>query len=366
MKQINVLHLITSLNVGGTEKYLLTLIKEQKSKFNVLVGYIKEKGLIGKELEELGIKVYKLNSLYKIYRFIKIRKIDILHTHLYRANILGRVIGKIASLPIIISSQQSIDNWKKFYHVWLDRFTACFIDCIITNSEVAKTILSRREKVDNRKIHVVYNGVNTNIFNPRVKVNLIREKWGLGSKDFVVGSILRLHQEKGADYIPEIVLKVREKIPEIKFLVVGDGPLKKRLEEKIKKLSLDKNFFLTGCRVPEDILPAVLSSFDLFFLPSKEESLPQAILEAMAMEKPVVATEVGGVAEVVLDGTTGKLVPSGDWLAFAENIVWMFNHREERVKMGEEGRKRVIKLFSMDKMINQTQKIYEDLIKDKL
>ncbi len=366
MKKINLLHLITSLKIGGTENYLLTLIKAQKNKFNISVGYIKEKGIIGEKLEEAGVKVYKLNSLYKIYRFIKTQKIHILHTHLYRANILGRIVGKIASVPIIISGQQSIDDWKRFYHVWLDRITARFINCIITNAFTTKHILSVREKIDNKKIYVVYNGVDTNVFNPGVKSSLIRGKWGLGPKDFIVGSLLRLHREKGVHYIPEIVAKVRSKIPEIKFLVVGDGPLKGKLKEEIKNLSLAENLILTGCTVPDNILPAILSLVDLFFLPSKEESLSQAILEAMAMGKPIVAANVGGVSEAVLDGITGKLIPPDDPLALAECIVWMFNHRQEMVQMGEEGRKRVIKLFGMDTMISQTQKIYDDLIKDRL
>ena len=365
MKKINVLHLITSLNIGGTENYLLTLVKEQKNKFNISVGYLKERSIIGEKLEEAGIKVYKLNSLYKIYRFIKTQKIHILHTHLYRANILGRIMGKIASVPIIISSQQSIDDWKKFYHVWMDRFTARFADCIISNSEAAKDVLSCRDKVNEKKINVIYNGVNINDFNPKLKSNFSKKEWGLEQQDFVVGSVLRLHREKGVDYIPKIVMRVKEKIPGIKFLVVGDGPLKEKIEEEIKKLSLNKNIIMAGWISPENI-PSVLSFFDLFFLPSQEESFPQAVLEAMAMGKPVVATKVGGVSEAVLDGITGKLVSPDDPSALAECIVWMFNHREERIKMGEEGRKRVVNLFSMDKMISRTQKIYNDLIKNKL
>lgn len=362
---INILHLITSLNIGGTENYLLTLVKEQKNKFKISVGYLKEKSIIGEKLEEAGIKVYKLNSLYKIYRFIKTQKIHILHTHLYRANILGRIVGKIASVPIIISSQQSVDIWKKFYHVWMDRFTARFANCIISNSEAAKDVLSCRNKISDEKINVVYSGVNINDFNPEFKSNFSKKEWGLEQHDFVVGTILRLHREKGADYLPEIVTRVKEKIPLVKFLVIGDGPLKEKIEEEIKKLSLNKNIIVAGWISPENI-PSLLSFFDLFFLPSQEESFPQAVLEAMAMGKPVIATHVGGVSEAVLDGITGKLVPSGDWLALAESIVWMFNHRDERIQMGNEGRKRVVKLFSMDNMINKTQKIYNDLIKAKL
>ncbi|MCK4533738.1 glycosyltransferase [bacterium] len=362
---INILHLITSLNIGGTENYLLTLVKEQKNKFNISIGYLKEKGLIGEKLEEAGMKVYKLNSLYKIYHFIKTQKINILHTHLYRANILGRIIGKIASVPIIISSQQSVDIWKKFYHVWMDRFTARFADCIISNSKEAKDVLSCRDKVSAQKINVVYNGININDFNPKLKNDFSKKEWGVEQQDFVVGTVLRLHREKGAHYLPKIITRVKEKIPSVKFLVIGDGPLKEKIEEEIKKLSLNKNVIMAGWISSENI-PSVLSFFDLFFLPSKEESFPQVILEAMAMAKPVVATQVGGVSEAVLDGITGKLVPSGDWSALAESIVWMFNHQDERNQMGNEGRNRVVKLFSMHNMISKTQKIYEDLIKDKL
>ena len=155
-----ILHLITSLNIGGTENFLLTVLKNLKDKYGFSVGYLKERGQTADEIEKLGIPVRKF-SFFSLIDFLKKNNPQIIHTHLYRANIVGRIAGKIAGTPIIISSQRSIDGWKKFYHIWLDKFTANFCDLIIANSNAAKNILITREKISAKKIIVAYNGVKS-------------------------------------------------------------------------------------------------------------------------------------------------------------------------------------------------------------
>ncbi|MFH0948018.1 MAG: glycosyltransferase [Elusimicrobiota bacterium] len=158
MDKIKIFHIITSLNIGGTEKNLLTILKNLNRKYDFSVGYLKERGPIADEIEKLGIPVEKYN-FFSLTKYLKKNKPQIVHTHLYRANILGRVAGKIAGVPFIISSQQSIDRWKTLHHVLLDRLTANFCDSIIANSQAAKNTLIAREKIPPSKIAVVYNGV---------------------------------------------------------------------------------------------------------------------------------------------------------------------------------------------------------------
>ncbi len=361
--QIAILHLITSLNVGGTEKYLLYITKALKSKFKFYVGYLKQEGDVAAELRAEGIPVYKLNNLYKLYVFCKKNKIQLLHTHLYRANILGRIMGKFANVSIIISSQRSIDGWKRLYHVLLDKWTINITDCIIANCEAAKKILIEREKVKSNKICVIYNGVDIKNYVTKITAILLKKELKINDSIPIIGYIGRLHCEKGVDYIPEIAVNLKKYIPQFKFVIIGEGPCKQELRREIKNRDLTENIILISGK--ENILDFI-SIMDLVVLPSREESFPQVILEAMSMAKPVVAADVGGVGEIVINGVNGTLVPPGDAEAFTQGICQILQDKNKAYEMGQAGRKQVLENFGIEKMINATESIYNKLIGQKI
>ena len=361
--KINILHLVTSLNVGGTEKYLLSVTKALKGDFNFFVGYLKQEGRIADELKREGIQVYRLNNLYNLFRFLKKNKIYILHTHLYRANIIGRIMGKVAKVPVIVSSQRSIDGWKKFYHVLLDRITARFNDCIIANSQETKKILITREKIDSNKISVIHNGININDHISDVGMPSVKAKLKIGIDIPVIGYVGRLHTEKGVDLIPEIALRLKQNIPVFKFVIIGEGPFKKKLARYIEKYGLTDNISLLGYK--QNILDFI-AIMDIVILPSREESFPQVVLEAMKMAKPVVAADVGGVKELVIDGVNGILVPSCNTEVFVKAICRILQDKDNAYAMGKAGRKYVIENFGIDRMIKETEQIYNKFIDEKI
>jgi len=209
MQKHKILHLITSLNIGGTEKHVLALVKNLSSKYDMSVAYLKERGNTSDEIEKAGVRVFK-TDLFTLIKYLKRNEINLIHTHLYRANILGRIAGKIANTPAIISSQRSIDGWKKQRHIWADRFTSRYCDLIIANSETAKDILIKREKISARKITVIYNGVV-----PTTSHSL------LTTSCFTVGYVGRLHNEKGVCLLPDIAKKVIDKNANFKFLIIS-------------------------------------------------------------------------------------------------------------------------------------------------
>lgn len=360
--KINILHLITSLNIGGTEKYLLYITRALKSNFNFCVGYLKQEGHVADELKREGIQIYRLNNLYNLFRFLKKNKIYILHTHLYRANIIGRIIGKVANVPVIVSSQRSIDGWKKFYYVLLDRITARFNDCIIANSQETKKILIKREKIEPDRISVIYNGVDIKDYVLGVGPTSLRTELKIGINTPVIGYVGRLHREKGVDLIPEIVSKLKQIIPKFKFIIIGEGPFKEELKKYIKKYGLTEDIILLDCR--QNILDYI-AIMNIVILPSREESFPQVILEAMKMAKPVVATDVGGVKELVINDLNGILISPYNPEAFVKAICRILQDKNKAYAMGEAGKKHVIENFPIDKMIKQTEQIYTKLIDEK-
>lgn len=348
MDKIKILHLITSLNIGGTEKFLLSVLGNLNRKYDFSVGYLKQRGQIAGEIEKLGIPVKKF-SFFSLVQHLKNHKIRIIHTHLYRANIIGRIAAKLAGVPVIISSQRSIDGWKKFYHVWDDKCTSYFCDLIISNSEASKNILVRREKIPPGKITVVYNGIA-----PHKNTRTQEHK-----NAFTVAYIGRLHKEKGICLIPEIAKLVSAKNNKITFLIYGDGPERQNLELRIKQLGLETNIIFAGWK---NDLENIYNSIDLLLLPSEEESFPQAALEAMSFGIPVMAADVGGVSELVENKKTGFLIKSREPEPFAEAILslgedrYCYNHFSENSKARAAD-------FTLEKMINSIDGIYERFIR---
>ncbi len=355
MTHKNVLQVITSLNIGGTEKFLLNILRYLKPDYNFIVCYLKERGPVADEIEKLAIPVFHVQGLRDLTGFIRQHSIDIVHTHLYRANIIGRIAAHAAGVAQIISSQRSIDDWKNPWHVWLDRWTAHYARTIIANSQYARDLLTMREKIPAKKITVIYNGIEAlQEFNDR-ELSEFRKKYDLQDKDILIGSVTRFHQEKGVRYIPSIVQAVARQKPNVKFILVGDGPEKKKIEAKINEMALSKQVRFTGF-YPD--AAKITSLCDVFFLASQEESFPQALLEALASGVPAVGTDVGGVKELITPRETGLLVKPQDPQLMAETIIWLLNHAPEAQAMGDKAKIQVRNNFQLAPKIQQLKEIY--------
>jgi len=355
MSRKNCLHLITSLNIGGTEKFLLNSLRHLKDDYNFVVCYLKERGPVADEIEQLAIPVFHVKGLRDLTSFIRKHPMDIVHTHLYRANIIGRIAAHAAGVTRIISSQRSIDDWKNPWHVWLDRWTAHYARTIIANSQYARDLLAMREKIPAQKITVIYNGVEPLQEFSDKELAEFRKKYDLQDKDILIGSVTRFHQEKGVHFIPSIVQAVIKQQPQVKFILVGDGPEKKKVTAEIARMKLTEHVRFTGF-YPE--AARITSLCNIFFLASLEESFPQALLEALAGGVPAVCTEVGGVKELITPRETGLLVKPKDPQALAEAIVWLLSHPQEAQAMGDKAKLLVQKDFQLSAKVQQLREIY--------
>jgi glycosyltransferase involved in cell wall biosynthesis len=353
MKKPRILFLSTSLNLGGTEKNLETFIRGLRDRYDFTVGYLKQNGLVGKSLENSGVEVRKFNSVFELSGYLRQNRFDILQTFLYRANVIGRIAARLtprACRPAVISTQQSIDSWKNPVFAAIDGFTARWCDAVIANSETAKAVLAEREEIPEEKIRVVFNGIDLAKFAGR------RAAADTASAEKpVIAWTSRLHKEKGADFLPEIASLVKKG----SFLVIGDGPERQSVETAVKLFGLDKRFAFLGWR--QDIAE-LLSAADMLLLPSREESFPQSVLEAMAMKLPVIAADVGGVRELVEDKITGFLVKKGDTKAFARALNSLADDPGLGKKMGLEGCRRA-QGFTEAKMLKSIDAIYQGFIR---
>ena len=370
--QIKILHIINSLGIGGAEVQLINLIRNlDDSNFSSTVCCVASGGPLANELEKLGINVVVLGQkrkfdprvLLPLYRFMKKEHVDIVHTHLSRANLWGRIAARLAGVPVIITTEHGLNLWKNSIHITVNRILSEFTDQIIAVSDAGKRIRIQRERIKPKKLVTIHNCVDLRLFDKASDFhNDVRQEFGIGLDEPIVGFVGRLLEVKGIRYLIESIVELKAAIPTVKLLIVGDGPLKGSLEDYAQKLELTDQVIFAGYR--SDI-PQVLNAMNVFVLPSLREDLPLSLIEAMAMRKPVVATNVGGNPEVVIDGETGILVPPKDATALAKAISRILLDEQLALRMGLSGRQRVENLFSADAVVARIQLIYNRFISQK-
>lgn len=368
--RINVLYVIWSLGLGGAERVVINLAKGlDKMRFNPIVCCLNDKGEFANELEDIGIKVIPMYKKGKFdYRLIgrltnlmREEKIDIVHTHLFGANLWGRVAAIKAKVPVIIATEHNVDFYKRLYHFIIDKFLSISTDRIIAvSNKVKKFYVNRGIKPD--KIEVIYNGIKTDGYRIDELGRLeVKKEFGIEDDEILLGVIGRLVEQKGHKYLFE-ALNMLDGRYKIKLLVVGEGPLLENLRSQIAGLKLEDKVIFTGLR--KDVA-RILKDIDILVMPSLREGLPIIALEAMAAGKPIVATNVGGNPEVILEEETGFLVPAKDYLALSKAIERLIQYKELAKKMGENGYNRVKNHFSIEKMVKETEEIYCELLKKK-
>lgn len=340
-----VLHLITSLNIGGTERFLQDLVLGSRKDYIHKVGYLKECGSIGEALKRQGMEVVKLVGFRDINKYLKELNPALIHTHLYRANIIGRIIGKINGIPVV-SSRRSTDTWRKWHFVLLDVLTARLCKRIISNSENVAKLMVNREMVPENKIDVVYVGIPTGWFTDKIEEKV----------KGAVGFVGRLHSEKGADLLPKFADMLNVIFPEIKIKIAGGGELYDNLYKKIPE-----NCSMLGW-LEGDALKKFYDSIDILVLLSRLESFPRVLIEAGARGIPAVAPDIGGITEFVRDGVNGYIYKKGDIEEAAKKIfIHMNKNAYKKKKMSVEVLK-TARSFTKEKTIREIIEIYDKIL----
>lgn len=356
--------LTTGARVGGTETMIMEYAQHlHRQGYDVRVRSLVEDGPVISLLRQEGIRAdsvrmrgaYDVGGLVRLVARLRRERPDILHTFLFHANILGRIAGRFLRIPVVISSQRSIDDWRRLPHTLLDRWTAPWADLIISNSEAGRRRLLVRERLPAEKVITIHNGLDLSKYRLDGAARSVADSLGIDPTAPIVGMIANLLPSKGYDLFLRAASEVLTQVGHARFLVVGEGRLRTQLMGLASECGLEDKVLFLGYR--RDI-PELLSAMDVFVLSSRWEGLPVAVLEAMAMAKPVVATDVGGVSELVVDGETGILVPPGSSHELARGIVTLLRDPERARRMGERGRERVESEFRVDAMCRTTEQVY--------
>jgi glycosyltransferase involved in cell wall biosynthesis len=327
-------------------------------------------GIMLRKLSELGIGTKELKSKNPIKIIREIREIirtetpDILHCHGTRTAFWARLaaIG-IKDRPKIIYTLHGFHIVRRsflsrFPLIILERFLNHLTDVLVCVSDSDKKLVLKYKTIPENKIVVIKNGIDVKEF--QIEEELIRDKKKeLGLEDnFIITTIGRLHPQKDFSTILKATKLVLAKIKNVKLLIVGDGPLKKPLEKETRKLGLEKCVNFLGAR--EDI-PVLINLSDIIVLSTNWEGLPLVPLEAGACKKPIVASNVEGVREVVIDGKTGFLFKKNSPKDLAKKIVKLFESEKLRKGMGEEAFNLVSQNFNKERMVKEYKNLYQSL-----
>jgi glycosyltransferase involved in cell wall biosynthesis len=294
---------------------------------------------------------------------IKERDIKIVRTHQYHANLYGRLAAWLAKVPCIVASVHNVYTIdRKLHRRMINRFLARFTDKVVAVSEIVKKDILKYDGLREDKVMVIYNGIDTDRF-LNSDGNAIQAEFSIPSDTLVIGTIGRLTFQKGQKYLIEAVSKIKEKFPRIMLLIVGDGPMKDGLRNYAKTLGLNEHVIFTGSR--RDI-PALLAAMDIFVLPSLWEGLPNALLEAMAAAKPIIATDIPSIREIVSSEEIGILIPSENSDAIANSIELVLNNKTLSENLSKAAKERAFFSFTIKITVNRYLSLFEDIMRAKM
>jgi len=368
---IRTIHLIPTLAGGGAEHQLAMLLEKlDRSRFDASVACFKAKGTYlrairdrGIEIHDIGIEPTSLRSPANILRilqfctYLRESGCSILHNWLLTANRLGAIAGKAVGVPVIIYSKRGMGVTERAVDKNTTRALQHILDLVLVNSEAIR-LRCIKEGIDSNKIKVIYNGLDLDRCDTGMNHMELRNEYQIPESHSIVGCVGNFYPIKGHSYLVEAASIVLERAPKTTFLLVGDGPLRPELESQIKSLGIEANVRLAGFRRNAFQL---FHGVDFSVVPSLSEGFPNVILESFAAGRPVVATNVGGIPEVVEDSVTGYLVPPGNARLLADRVLRITEDKATAQRMGV-ACKSTAQRFSADAMAINIEKIYEQLL----
>lgn len=365
-----ILHLIKSLGRGGAEMLLPeTLRVHDRNRFEMAYAYfVPEKDQMARALREQGVEVRCFSARHpgklllqspEIARYARNWGADLIHCHLPLAGVAGRIAGKIAGVPVMYTEH----NKQERYHPLTRRLnlaTMGWNERVLAVSDNVQESLLNHWPRHNHKIKLLLNGVNTQRFNPKDYPQAeARERLGIPIGVPIVGTVCVFRVQKRLHLWLQLAKQMHDVYPQVHFVIVGDGPEEARLKQLAHDYGLSAHTHFPG-RL-EEVRPW-FAAMDLYLMTSEFEGLPIAMLEAMSMTLPVVSTTAGGIGEVVRPGKEGHLASVEDSPALLPHLLQLLENPARRQAMGQAARQRVIEAFSIERMAQDLEQIYEEVL----
>jgi len=392
LRKIKVVHIITRFDKGGSaENTLLTVLGLNKEKYSILLikGLSLESEMSDEEslavseslkiAEENNIKVINLpflvrkiapltdlKALFTLFKILRKERPDIVHTHTSKAGFLGRFASFLARVPIIIHTPHG----HVFHSYFGPTLTKIFviaekISSLITDKIITLTNRERDEHIERRiaplnKFITIHSGVDLDRFmNLNIDIKKKKKELNIPQDFYVIGTVGRLVPIKGHKYLVSAAEMIIKEFPKTVFVIVGDGFLKPILERHAEALGIRKNIVFTGWR--KDV-PEILYLFNVLVFPSLNEGMGRVMIEGMSLGKPIVASNVGGIRDLIEDGKNGLLVPPRDSNALRKAISRLIRNKKLAEGLGKIGKMEVYPDFDASTMVKKIDNLYESLL----
>ena len=375
MGAVPVLKFVSDFRIGGTERqFVLAATALDPARFDVHVGCFRKIGqfLAGIERRNLPVSEYPIDSLhnarslrerFRLARYLSRHRVRLVHAYGFYSNLFAVPAARSSRSRIVIASvRDSGDLWTSRQR-FVQRVVSRFADHVVVNANAVAEVLAR-EGYDSRKISVIRNGIDVTRFDAARNDGRIHRELGLPPSAPLVTVVSRLSSTggfefKGVRHFLDAAARVSAGVDEARFVVVGDGISRADLERHADRIGLSRRVLFTGFRLD---IPDILAASTVAVLPSLTEGMSNSLLESMAAGLPVVATRVGGSPEAVGEDECGIIVPPGDDAHLASAIARLLRDRALRSRLGRAGRNRVGQLFSIRKMVGDTEALYEHLL----
>jgi len=375
LRPIRILQVITSLDRGGAENHLLALLTHaDRQAFDVETAVLCGEGELVPVFRQAGIPVHLLKArghfdplaLGRLVRLVREGHFDIVHSHLFRADIYaGLAVAQLGEdRPLLVSTRHNDDRFflNPFVGIVHYLISARQNLIIAISDHIAHFTVARGVRHPAR-VRRVYHGLEPPVTRALEREGQrIRSELGISPDAFLVGNVGRLAPQKGQRHLIGAMPALLARIPRAHAVIAGGGDLENFLLDLAEETGVAERVHVLG---PRKDVPALMHAMDVFAMPSIWEGFGLVLLEAMAAGRPIVASRVATIPEVVVDGQTGLLVPAGDPLALAEALAQLADQPGLAARMGEAGRERVRHQFSLEKMVGDTELLYRELVDER-
>jgi len=369
-RPLRILFVVNGFAAGGGELKLLELVSELKRRYDgryrAVVAAVGQSGPLRERFTAAADRIsvfpkrhpYDVSQVAGLFRLIREERIELVQTTLFYADVIGTLAARLAGVSHVVS-WEAVTQPYGLKQMAAYRLAAKGFRLSISVSEAIRRQVRDGRHVPDFKTRAIPYGVDTRKFRPASGTGSLRRALGIPPGSLVFGTIARLTEQKGHSFLLEAMPEILRERRDAFFVFAGDGPLRQSLESRASALEIRKNVRFLGFR--SDV-GGLMAAFDAFILPSLYEGLPNAVLEAMACGKPVIATAVDGTPEAVAHGETGLLVPPRDPRALAGAVLALCSDPGRRRIFGRNGRRRAVERFGIDRQINAFHELYRQLL----
>jgi sugar transferase (PEP-CTERM/EpsH1 system associated) len=363
-------HLLHGLSVGGAEVLAARLARQLHGRFRFVFVCLDELGTLGQRLRDEGFLVEVLgrrsgvdwNCSLRLAGFFRRQRVDLVHAHQYTPFFYGVTARLLARGQGVLFTEHGRHHpdYPRRKRILTNRILLRRRDRVVGVGQAVRQALIQNEGIPPERVEVIYNGIDLQTFANGLEARAaLRQEIGAGANDTVILQVARLDYLKDHATAIRTFERVLGRRAGARLVLVGEGPERDKIQQLVRDRNLSGRVHFLGLRTD---IPALLAAADLFLLTSISEGIPVTLIEAMAAGLPIVSTRVGGVSEVVDDGQTGLLAPSGEDAALSERILELASNREMCREMGQRGRERAAAHFAEKRMHAGYARLYDEML----